>query len=200
MRWLDDITDSMDVSLSELQEMVKNGEAECAAVHAEARSQTQLNDWTTIRLKDLCRQDLVYFVITIASVFCTVLNINIYSRCVCVRLTQSCPTLWNPMNCILPGSSVHRIFQARIPDLLPEISLTQESNLHLLCLLYWQVDSLSLCHLRSPQSLSQVIQIRKDIALPTVCMHTTAKESALFWNISHTIKYLAKKCAQMAYQ
>ena len=44
MRWLDDITDSMDMSLSELQEMVKNGEAECAAVHAEARSQTQLND------------------------------------------------------------------------------------------------------------------------------------------------------------
>ena len=42
--WLDDITDSMDMSLSELQEMVKNGEAGCAAVHAEARSQTQLND------------------------------------------------------------------------------------------------------------------------------------------------------------
>ena len=44
MRWLDDITDSMDMSLSELQEMVKNREARCAAVHAEARSQTQLND------------------------------------------------------------------------------------------------------------------------------------------------------------
>ena len=44
IRWLDGITDSMDMSLSELQEMVKNREARCAAVHAEARSQTQLND------------------------------------------------------------------------------------------------------------------------------------------------------------
>ena len=47
MRWLDGITDSMNTSLSKFQEMVKDGEDGCAAVHGVTKNRTQLREWTT---------------------------------------------------------------------------------------------------------------------------------------------------------
>ena len=61
VRWFDTITSSVDMSLSKLRKIVKDREAWCAAVHGDAKSQTQLSEWTTTIQPTACTQSIHQF-------------------------------------------------------------------------------------------------------------------------------------------
>ena len=89
MRWLDGLTDLMELSLSKLQKLVMDREGWRTAVHGVSQSQTRLNDWS--ELNEDNREFLQQKEHGIAIVK--------------VKVTQSYLTLWDSMGCSPPGSS-----------------------------------------------------------------------------------------------
>ena len=136
MRWLDGITDTMEMSLSKLWEIVKDREAWCAAVHGVAKSWTWLSDWTTAMYKGEICPGILYPTFLFKTM------------CMCGKLFQTCPSLCNPMACSPAVYSVHGILQARKLEWVAKRSSRNLPNPGVetatLCLLCWQAGSLPL--------------------------------------------------------
>ena len=126
MRLLDSITDSMNMNLSKLLEMVKGREVWCAAVYQVAKSQTRLSDWTATA--NLLRQAYTRGLHTERQRVCLCAHSPCHVRLFATPTRLLCPSEFSGKN---NGAGCHFLLQG--------VFLTQRLNPHLLCLLHWLI-------------------------------------------------------------
>ena len=131
MRWLDSIIDSMDMCLSKFCEIVKVREVKVTDVLQSMGLQRVRHYWATEQHHTAQTVYLAFppNMITLKSFFLQYTLFKKFTSLCENEVTQSCLTLWNPMGCSLPGSSIHGIFQARILQWVA-ISFSRRSSWH----------------------------------------------------------------------